>query len=143
VIRIELALEIGRPAEEVFDYLADIERLSMWQSSAVETHMDGPMGVGARFSETRRLFGREGRTELEVKVFEPSRRLTLRSLSGPVRVSVDHELESQGDGTLLNVVAETEPGPMLKLARPLLARQAERELRRDFERLKELLERGS
>jgi carbon monoxide dehydrogenase subunit G len=100
-------------------------------------------GSGTRFSETRRLFGREGHTELEVMAFEPPRRLTLRSVHGPVRVSVDHQLEAQGNGTVLHVLAEAESGPMLKLARPVLARQAERELRRDFKRLKELLESGS
>lgn len=142
MIRIELELEIERPAEEVFEYLADLERLPDWQSSAVETRVDGPIGVGTRFTETRRMLGREGRTELEVTVFEPARRLTLRSLSGPVKVNVDHRLEPRGDGTILSVVAEAEPGSLMKLAEPVLARQARRELRSDFERLKELLESG-
>jgi carbon monoxide dehydrogenase subunit G len=140
VIRIELALPIARPAEDVFERLADIERLPEWQASAVETQVDGPIHVGSRFTETRRLLGHEGRTELEVAVFEPPTRLTLRSLSGPVRVNVDHKLSAQGDGTLLEVVAEAEPRSVLRLGKPLLERQARRELQNDFGRLKELLE---
>lgn len=140
VIRIELVLEIARPAEEVFDYLADLGRLPEWQASAVEVRVEGPLRAGTRFTERRRLLGREGRTELEVSVFEPPRRLTLRSLSGPVKVDVDHRLEPRGDGTTLEVIAEADPGSVLKLARPVIARQAERELHRDFHRLKELLE---
>lgn len=142
VIRVELSLEIERPAQEVFDHLVDVERLPEWQSSAVKSHVDGPMRVGARVHETRRLLGREAHTELEVAAFDPPRRLTLRTLSGPVKVDVDHELEAHGDGTLLRVVAEAEPGSILKFAKPVLARQAEHELRTDFERLKELLESG-
>lgn len=142
MIRIELELAIERPAEAVFERLADIEHLPDWQASAAETHVDGPIEAGSRFTEVRRLLGREGRTELEVVVFEPPRRLTLHSLSGPVRVDVDHELEAQGEGTLLKVVAEAEPASFLRLAGPVVKRQAERELRRDFARLKELLERG-
>jgi carbon monoxide dehydrogenase subunit G len=142
VIRIELALAIERPAEAVFERLADIEHLPDWQSSAVETHVHGPIEAGSRFTEVRRLLGREGRTELEVVVFEPPRRLTLHSLSGPVKVDVDHQLEAQGEGTLLKVVADAEPGSFLRLAEPVVKRQAEHELRRDFGRLKELLERG-
>jgi carbon monoxide dehydrogenase subunit G len=141
-VRIELELAIQRPAEAVFERLADIEHLPEWQESAVETHVDGPIEAGSRFTEVRRLLGREGRTELEVTVFEPPRRLTLHSLSGPVRVDVDHQLEAQGEGTLLKVVAEGEPGSLLRLAEPVVRRQAEHELRRDFGRLKELLERG-
>lgn len=143
MIRVELELEIERPAQEVFDRLVDVERLPEWQSSAVRSHLGGPMGVGARIHETRRLLGREAHSELEVAAFEPPRRLTLRTLRGPVKVDVDHRLESEGDGTVLHVVAEADPGSILRLAKPLLTRQAEHELRTDFERLKQLLESGS
>lgn len=140
MIRVELALEIERPPEDVFEYLADVDRVPEWQASAVRTHADGPMGVGARIHETRRLLGREAHTELEVSAFDPPRRLTLRTISGPIKVDVDHRLENHRDGTLLHVVAEADPGLMLRLAKPVLERQAEREVRGDFERLKELLE---
>jgi carbon monoxide dehydrogenase subunit G len=143
VIRVELELEIERPAREVFDRLVDIQRVPEWQSSAVRAHVEGPMSVGARIHETRRLLGREAHTELEVAAFEPPRRLTLRTLHGPVKVDIDHRLESQGNGTMLHVVAEADPGSILRLAKPVLRRQAEHELRTDFERLKQLLESGS
>ena len=143
MIRVELELEIDRSAQEVFDLLVDVERVPEWQSSAVRAQVEGPVGVGARIHETRRLLGREAHTELEVAAFEPPRRLTLRTLRGPVKVDVDHRLESQGEGTVLQVVAEAEPGSILRLAKPVLKRQAEHELRTDFERLKELLEGGS
>jgi carbon monoxide dehydrogenase subunit G len=142
VIRVELALEIERPAQEVFDRLVDVDRVPEWQSSAVASDADGPLGIGTRVHETRRLLGREAHTELEVCAFDPPRHFALRTVSGPVKVDVDHELEPQGDGTLLRVVAQADPGSFLKLAKPVLARQAEHELRSDFERLKELLERG-
>lgn len=140
MIHVELALEIRRPAQEVFDRLVDVDRLSEWQSSALSSHADGPIGVGARVHETRRLLGREAHTELEVRAFEPPRRFALRTLSGPVKVDVDHTLEPRGEGTLLHVVAEAEPGSILRFAKPVFARQAEHELRTDFGRLKELLE---
>jgi uncharacterized protein YndB with AHSA1/START domain len=142
VLRIEFTLEIERAATEVFAYLADVEKLPEWQSSALESRADGPMEEGARISERRRLLGRDRQTELEVTAFEPPRRLTLRSLSGPVRFTVDHELAEDGGGTLLRFTAEAEPGSFLKLAEPVLRRTAEQEFCKDFERLKEILERG-
>jgi carbon monoxide dehydrogenase subunit G len=143
MIRAEVELEIERPAQQVFERLVDVERLPEWQSSAVRCHVEGPMGLGARVHETRRLLGREAQTELEVAAFDPPRRLTLHTVHGPVKVDVDHLLESRGNGTLLRVVAEADPGTMLGLAKPLLRRQAEHELRADFEHLKQLLESGS
>ncbi len=138
MIRIELTLAIERPPEDVFELLSDIERLPEWQSSAIEAHTEGPLAEGSRVTEKRRLLGREVDSELEV--VEPPKRLTLRSLGGPVNFTVDHELVEEGGGTQLTFVAEAEPGAFLRLAERVLARKAEQEFRKDFERLKELLE---
>ncbi|MDQ2909609.1 MAG: SRPBCC family protein [Actinomycetota bacterium] len=140
MIRIEFTLAIGRPPEDVFELLSDIERLPEWQSSAVEAHTDGPLAEGSRIAERRRLLGREVDSQVEVVAYEPPRRLTLRSLGGPVKFTVDHELLEDARGTQLRFAAEAEPGTFMKLAEPLLARTAEQEFRKDFERLKELLE---
>lgn len=142
MIRIELTFEIARAPEDVFELLSDIERLPEWQASAVEAHADEPLGEGSRVTEKRRLLGREVDTELEVVACEPPQRLTLRSLGGPVEFTVDHELTAHGGGTQLKVIAAAEPGGLLRLTEPVLARKAEQEFRRDFDRLKELLESG-
>lgn len=140
MIRIEFTVAIERPPAEVFEYLSDIERLPEWQSSAVVAHAEGPLREGARVAEKRRLLGREVESELEVVAYDPPRRLTLRSLGGPVKFTVDHELAEDDGGTLLQFVAEARPGAFLRLAEPVLARTAEQEFRKDFERLKEILE---
>jgi uncharacterized protein YndB with AHSA1/START domain len=142
VIRIEFTVEIARTPEDVFELLSDIERLPEWQASAIEAHAEGLLREGSRVTEKRRLLGRELDTQLEVVAFEPPKRLTLRSLGGPVNFTVDHELVTQGGGTQLTLVAEAQPGRLLRLTEPVLARTAEREFRQDFDRLKELLESG-
>lgn len=142
MIRIELTFEIARAPDDVFGLLSDIERLPEWQASALEAHADGPLGEGSRVTEKRRFLGREVDSELEVVAYEPPQRLTLRSLGGPVDFTVDHQLAAQGRGTQLKVVAEAEPGGLLRLTEPVVARKAEQEFRRDFDRLKDLLESG-
>jgi carbon monoxide dehydrogenase subunit G len=140
VIRIEHSLEISRPPEEVFALLVDLDRLPDWQSSAIEAHSDGPLELGSLVHEKRRFLGRELADELEVIAFNPPRRLTLRSQAGPVRLTIDHELEPNGGGTRLIVVASGKPGGMMKFAGPMIERTAREEIRSDFARLKELLE---
>jgi carbon monoxide dehydrogenase subunit G len=93
-------------------------------------------------TEKRRFLGRELDTELEVVAYEPPKRLTLRSLGGPVEFTVDHELAAHAGGTQLRLVAEAQPGGLLRLTEPVLTRTAEQEFRRDLDRLKELLESG-
>jgi uncharacterized membrane protein len=142
VVRIAFTVEVERGAQEVFDYLIDLARLPEWQTSAIESRADGPLAEGVRIAERRRILGREVENELEVTAFEPPRRLTLKAIRGPVPFGVDHRLVEDGDSTLVNVVAEAEPGAFMKLAEPLLARTAEQELRKDFERMKEIVERS-
>jgi carbon monoxide dehydrogenase subunit G len=140
VIRVEHSVQISRSPEDVFGRLADVERVPEWQSSAVEVRADGALSHGSRIFEKRRLMGRELDNELEVVAFDPPRRLTLRSLAGPVKLTIDHELAAVDGGTRLTVVASGKAGSVMKLAEPMIARTAQAELRGDFERLKELLE---
>jgi uncharacterized protein YndB with AHSA1/START domain len=140
VVRVEHTVEIERPADEVFAWLIDLARLPEWQTTVIESHAEGPLGEGARIRERRSLLGHEAETELEVEAFEPGRRLALSTLRGPVDLSVDHLLEEVDGRTTLHVTAEARPGGLLRLAGPAVAARARHELRRDFGRLKQLLE---
>jgi len=140
VVRIELTIDVARPAEEVFAHLVDLDRLPDWQESAVESRADGPLAEGVRIFECRRALGREVHSELEVTEFEPPRRFMLKTLKGPVKFTVDHRLAQADGGTRLTVVAEGKAGGLMRLGEPMLARTVEAEMQKDFERLKELLE---
>ena len=83
------------------------------------------------------MFGRELQTTFEILHEEQPRLFTLRALDSPVSFTVRHELEPAGGGTRLTVTAE---GDVPGFAAGLLARRAEKQIRKDFERLKEILE---
>jgi carbon monoxide dehydrogenase subunit G len=140
VVRIELTIDVARPAEEVFAHLVDLDRIPEWQESAVESRADEPLAEGVRIFECRRALGREVHSELEVTEFDRPRRLMLKTVNGPVRFTVDHRLAETDGGTRLTVVAEGKAGGLMRLGEPMLARTVEAEMRKDFERLKELLE---
>lgn len=134
-MRAELSVEIARPPEEVFDFLADVSNLPRWQSGVHAARRDGD-----RIYESRQLLGRELSTTLAVEEEERPRVFALRALDSPVPFRVRHTLEPSGDGTRLNVVGEGDAGLLPGFAAGLLARRAERQFRKDFERLKRLLE---
>ena len=140
VIRVENTVEIARPADAVFALLTDPSRVPEWQASALESHADGPLAEGVRIHERRHFLGHDAETELEVSAFDPGRRLALRTLKGPIKLSIDHVLEEQDGHTSLRVTAEGRAHGLLRFAGPAVTAKARQELRRDFERLKALLE---
>ena len=128
----ELTIEIARTPEDVFSYLTDVSNLPSWQGGVKSaTLRDG------RIEESRSLLGRELRTTLEVVEREEPRLFTLRALDGPVPFTVRHALEPADGGTRLTVTAD---GDVPGFAAGLLSRHAERQFRKNFERLKQLLE---
>ena len=131
-MRAELTIEIARTPEDVFAYLTDVSNLPAWQAGVKSaTQRDG------RIEESRSLLGREFDTTLEILERNEPRVFALRALDGPVPFTVQHELEPMDGGTRLTVTAE---GDVPGLAAGLLARGAERQLRKDFGRLKQILE---
>jgi uncharacterized protein YndB with AHSA1/START domain len=141
-VRFEVQIAIGRPPEDVFAVLTDIDRLPEWQGSAVSAAAEGPLGEGTRIRERRRFIGREFRVVHEVTTYDPPHRFDVRSVEGPLPLSVSHTLEPSGGGTHLEVVGEAKPKGMLRFAAAGIAKTAEADFRRDFERLKELVESG-
>jgi carbon monoxide dehydrogenase subunit G len=131
-VQAELTIEIARTPGDVFAYLTDVTNLPAWQSGVKSaTLREG------RIVESRSLLGRELHTTLEIVEQEEPRLFTLRALNSPVPFRVRHELEPANCGTRLTVTAEGEvPG----FAAGLVARRAERQFRKDFERLKRILE---
>jgi carbon monoxide dehydrogenase subunit G len=135
-VRAELTVEIGRTPEEVFDYLVDVSNLPAWQSGVRSARREGD-----RIHESRHLLGRELSTTLAIDEEERPRVFAIRALDSPVPFAVRHELEPNGSGgTRLTVVGEGDAGLLPGFAAGIMARRAEKQFRKDFERLKRLLE---
>ena len=129
-------MEIARTPEEVFDYLVDVSNLPSWQSGVHSARREGD-----RIHESRHLLGRELSTTLAIDEEARPRVFAIRALDSPVPFTVRHELEPDGSGgTRLSVVGEGDAGMLPGFAAGIMARRAEKQFRKDFERLKRLLE---
>jgi carbon monoxide dehydrogenase subunit G len=139
-VHAEVVVEIARSPEEVFAYLTDVSNLPAWQSGVHSASLDGEPRAGARIHESRHMLGRELHTTLEIEAYEAPRLFSLRALDSPVPFTVRHELEPSGGGTRLTVTGEGDAGLLPGFAAGIMARRAEKQFRKDFERLKRLLE---
>jgi uncharacterized membrane protein len=136
-VRFELDVQIDRPVGDVFSYITDVRNVPEWQESADSAEWVEP---GKRFRERRNFMGRTAELELEVTALEPNRRFDVRTVKAPVTFEIQHSFAEADGGTQVHVVGEAKLGGALRLAAGMAKKQAERQFRSDFHRLKQILE---
>jgi uncharacterized protein YndB with AHSA1/START domain len=142
-MRIEESVEINRPLEEVFDYVANHENLPEWSGIVLEVQKEteGQLQEGDRFTVVAKFLGRRFETPFEVSAHQPPRRHSDRSMGGPFEQEYTYTFEeTAGSGTRFTQVAEGEPEGFFRLAGPLLEIAGRRQFRADLQTLKDLLE---
>jgi uncharacterized membrane protein len=140
--RVEHTFTVEAPPTVVFEYLTDLEKGPVWQSSLLEAHLspEGPIHKGTEISEVRKFLGRKIESTVEVTEFEPDRLFGGRVLSGPVPWEFLYRLEEADGSTRVDFHMEGEPGGFFRLAEPLVIRTVEKQLVNDLSTFKELVE---
>ncbi|MDQ6804152.1 MAG: SRPBCC family protein [Actinomycetota bacterium] len=140
-------IEIDRRPEDVFEYLDQVERHGEWQRQIVSTKVqtDGPVGVGTRVREIRRIGGRELDASYEITEHDPPRKTSFRGVVGPVRPVGTVTVEPAGDGstTRVSIQFDLVGHGIGKLIAPLAGMQARKSIVENQERLKAKLEGGA
>jgi len=140
--KIEVSTVIYRPIEEVFAVLSNEENRSKWSSTTIEVKKtsEGPIGVGTTWRGVDRIFGRQMERESVYTEYEPNRKITQKSTSGPVPFEVQFLYEPIAGGTRVIVIAEAQPSGLFKLAGPLFMRLRKRQFASDLATFKAMIE---
>jgi Polyketide cyclase / dehydrase and lipid transport len=86
--RVEHSIEIARPIDEVFAFIAEPANDPIWLSSVLDVRADeGPIRAGTAFSETMRFLGRRVDVTWRVSEHGPPVRLAVEATSSPVPIS--------------------------------------------------------
>jgi uncharacterized membrane protein len=139
---IERSIVIDRPVEEVWEFVHDTADNILWQTTLAESEKltEGPMGVGTRVREVRHFLGLRIESTWEMTEYEPYRTSAIRGVSGPIPLSGRYRVEGFEGGTRFTVTGELDAHGFFKLAEPVFARIAGRELEANLGHLKDLLE---
>jgi uncharacterized membrane protein len=142
------SIEIARTPEQIFAYIDQVERHVEWQekleSSRPET--EGPLRVGARVVQVRRVPGGPREFTLEVTEHDPPRKVSWHGVNGPVRPVGTVTVEALDDGSRSRLTLQLDlrgHGLLGKLVAPLARRDAAKQVPKDQARLKERLESGA
>ena len=143
---LKLARHINAPREVVFAIAVDASR---WAEridgiERIEMLTDGPLAVGSRFRETRKMFGHEAVEELEVTAFDAPNRFTLKANSCSALFISEHEFVPDISGTLVELTIRTKATRLaVRLLAPLawlMMRPMKKCLRADLDALKRIAE---
>lgn len=139
--RFEAIVVINRSAEEIGEWLDNVDNWAVWQSALIDAEKtsEGPMGVGSTFRGTSHFLGRQiGWTSEYLEYTPMSSRLKI--LAGPITIDQTMTFKPVEGGTKVTLVGEGESGGFFRLAEPLVARMYARDMQANLERLKDILE---
>ena len=140
--KIENSVVIKRPIEEVFAFMANPENTPLWAGVVREVKLtsEGPIGVGTTYNTVIDLMGRRIESKNEVTEYEPNSKSSTKTTSGPMPLETSMTLKAVEGGTEVTNSAKLEGAGVFKLAEPIFARMANRQVETDFANVKDLLE---
>lgn len=137
-------IEIGRPRDAVFSFLADHTNHARFIVENIATrHLgEGPVGIGSRVQNDVRVMGTNTTETFEITDFDPPRLLGKKSAEGAAFASSDRfDLETVPGGTRVRLTVSGHPKHAgQKIALFFLRPVMRRSIKKALGRLKSLLE---
>jgi hypothetical protein len=142
VIRIEGEVVIDRPAEEVFDFVADARNEPRYNPRMLraEKLTPGPIGLGTRFRDEVKSMGRPAEIAIEIVGYERPRRLTDSIHLSTMDIRGGLTFDPVPAGTRMRWSWELLPRAVFRLLAPLVARVGRRQEQRIWAGLKRVME---
>src|SRR4051812_25074752 len=96
---------IAASVEQVFAAMADIPNAPSRVPAILKVEMltPGPVGVGTKFKETRKMFGKEATETMEFTAFEPNRRYVLSANSCGMLMNTELLFTPEGTATRVDM----------------------------------------
>jgi uncharacterized protein YndB with AHSA1/START domain len=145
-MEIDSEITIGRPAADVFAYIARAEELPEYVTDfeTVVQDSEGEPGVGTRYSYKMRR-GAQG--SFEWTEFQPTSRLAwagpaVKVGPGSMAPAGRWEISPVGEGTRVKLVMAPTPGGLFKLLAPFMSAGMRKGNEKALELLKQRLESG-
>ena len=142
-MEVTVSINIDRPPQEVFDYLADMSNNPNWQNGmqTCTWTSDPPLRLGSTYDQEAKFLGKRIVSSFEVVEFEPGERIRIRTTSGTMPIDVTRQVApDESGGTEVGAVVRGEPTGLLRLANPVMRLLVQTSVRRDYRRLKQVLE---
>ena len=105
---IETSVNIQKPAEQVFEFLTNLDNQKKLSSYITGIEASGPVQLGTKYKIETTSMGHKNVTNNEVIAFEPNKKLGVKTFAAPPASDVTNTylLDTDGDGTKLTLQME-------------------------------------
>ena len=142
MIEFQHTVEINSSPAEVFAVLSDVERVTEWQKSVVDSRKttSGPVRAGTEYQQTWKVIGTR-RVTSRVAAYRQDELIAFAGDAGIADFYCAFELSSTASGgTHLVTRTEFRLHGLWRLAQPLMGGELRRETANEMEALKRLVE---
>ncbi len=141
---LESQIQISAPPEQVFGYVADMEKHPEWSHCMeITKRSEGPVGTGTTYHSKGKNFGMTANEKVEVTTHEPNDRFAWETTGAfGWKFNWSFELQAQDGGTLLTERLDPPKGLVMGLINTLAAGSNRKAMQEGLDRIKETLEGG-
>jgi uncharacterized protein YndB with AHSA1/START domain len=141
MIVINTTIQIRRPIDDVFTYVADPEHFPDWNSAVTDVQPTSATGDdSSTFVMTRHLATGKATNELRVVAFEPPTRFVIETTSGATPFHYEYRFSGDDCATVLELNAHADLSPLSTLLGPLARHGLESGINANLETLKNILD---
>ena len=142
---VKICLDIQRPVEDVFPFMANQANLPFYDKSFLEVKQISGESIdeGAKFQLIGSQFGIRMTVTLEITAYEPNNHFALMVYSGPFPVETHYTFVSEDHTTQIIGKREPQPDGVWKVLIPLISIPARKKFKGELNSLKNYLEQDS
>ena len=141
-VDVKAEVVIDRSRDEVARFVMNPDNDPVWIGGIREARMltQPPLAQGTQVERVATFLGKRIEYVLEVAEYDPKALLAMRSVKAPFPMEVTYQFEEAAGRTLARILIGGEARGFYKLAGPLIALAVKRNITKDLETLKALLE---
>ena len=144
-MKIHESITINAAPEAVFALVTDLDREQEWDSGLISSEKltDGPLGLGTRVKEVRKIPGGKAENVQEITRWEENRLMGWDTVEGKMITSGTISVRPVGDSSEVTFEMTGRGNLLMTLFSPVISWMVGREIHRNFGMLKNMAEANS
>jgi uncharacterized protein YndB with AHSA1/START domain len=142
-MKLQNSVEIDRPIDRVFEYVANPDKRTQWDSDLVETRRtsEGDLGVGSTSEDVYEMGGRRMAFKTSIIEWSPPTTLHWRGEADAMTAEGHWTFEETDAGTRVNLAMEMNTSnPIFKMMAPLMRGKMQKQMVETSQKMKQAAE---